>query len=74
MRDSFLADLYLECAYEDLLCICNKTNIGEVKQIRISSTFFLTCKQETKYNISDITLWKNIKCEMLILFFVHDTH
>ena len=43
-------------------------------QIRISSTFFLACKQEMKYNISDITLWKHIKCVILILFLVHDTH
>ena len=28
----------------------------EDKQSLISSTFFLTCKQEMKYNISDITL------------------
>ena len=40
----------------------------EEKQIRISSNFFLPCKQETKYDISDVTLWKNIKCVMLILF------
>ena len=45
----------------------------EEKQILISSYFFLLCKQETKYDIFDITLWKNIKCVMLILFSVHDT-
>ena len=60
MCASFLTDLYLECGYkcgyEDLLHIRNKTNMPEEKQIRISSTFFLSCKQETKYNISDITL------------------
>ena len=64
MHASFLPDLYQECRYEDLLCIRNK----------ISSIFFLSCKQETKYNTSDVTLWKNIKCIMLILFFIHDTH
>ena len=63
-----------ECVYEDLQCFRNKTNAPEEKQIRISSYFFLPCKQETKYDISDVTLWKNIKCVMLILFFVHDTH
>ena len=60
-----------ECVNGDLRCLCNKTNMPEEKQIRISSHFFLPCKQETKY-ISDVTLWKNIKCVMLILFFVHD--
>ena len=43
-------------------------NIPEVKQSRISSNFILPCKQET----SSVTLWKNIKCVMLILFFIHD--
>ena len=62
-----------ECVYEDLRCLRNKTNMPEEKQIRISSNFFLPCKQQTKYEISDVTLWKNIKCVMLILFFVHDT-
>ena len=49
MPVSFLTDLYLECSYEDLRCIHNKTNVPEEKQIRISSAFFLACKQETKY-------------------------
>ena len=61
-----------ECVYGDLRCLRNKTNVLEEKQIRISSNFVLPCKQETKY-ILDVTLWKNIKCVMLILFFVHDT-
>ena len=60
-----------ECVYEDLRCLRNKINMPEEKQIRISS--FLTCKQEIKYDISDVTLWKSIKCVMRILFFVHDT-
>ena len=55
-RVSFLTDLYLECSHKDLRCLYNKTNMPEGKLIWISSTFFLTCKQETKYNISDITL------------------
>ena len=67
----FLTDLYLKCRYEDLRSINNKTNIHEKKQIWVSSTFFLTCKQEMKYNISNITLWKNFKCVMLILFFFY---
>ena len=40
--DSYLADLYLECGYKDFQCIRNKTKMSEEKQIRISSTFFLT--------------------------------
>ena len=55
------------------ICDANKTNMPKEKQIRISSNFFLLCKQETKYDISDVMLWKNIKCKRLILFFVHDT-
>ena len=62
-----------ECVYEDLRCLCNKTNMPKEKQIRISSNSFLSCKQEMKYDISDVTLWKNIKCVMLILFFIRDT-
>ena len=64
----FLTDLYLECSYEDLLCIHARK-----EKCQISSTLFLSCKQETKYNILDIMLWKNIEYVMLILFFVHDT-
>ena len=63
-----------EWVYEDLRCHHNKTNVPEEKQIGISSYIFLPSKQETKYNISEVTLWINIKCVMLILFFVHDTH
>ena len=37
-----------ECAYEDLRCLGNKTNMPEEKQIRISSNFFLPCKQENE--------------------------
>ena len=59
-----------ECVYEYLRCLRNKMNMPKEKQILISS--FLTCKQEKKYDISDVTLWKNIKCVMRILFFVHD--
>ena len=62
-----------ECVYEDLQYLRYKTNIPEEKQIRISSNFFLLFNQETKYDISDVTLWKNIKWVILILFFVHDT-
>ena len=36
-------------------------------------TFSYRVNMKTKYDISDVTLWKNIKCVMLILFFVHDT-
>ena len=36
----------------------DKTNMPKGKPIQISSTFSQTCKQETKYNISDIMLWK----------------
>ena len=59
-----------ECVYEDLRCLRNKTNMLEEKQIQISSYFFLPCKQETKY-ISNVTLWKNIKWAMLILYMIH---
>ena len=62
-----------ECVYGDLQCLFNKTNMPEEKQIWISSNFFLPYKQETKY-ILYVTLSKNIKCVMLILFFVHDMH
>ena len=55
-RVSFLTGLYLECRYEDLRCLRNKTNMPEGEPIRISYTFSQTCKQETKYNISDITI------------------
>ena len=61
-----------ECIYGDLRCLRNKINMPEEKQIWVSSNFSLSCQQETKY-ISDVTLWKNIKCVMLLLFFVHDT-
>ena len=44
-RASLLTDLYLEWSYEDLLYIRNKANMPEEKQIGISSTFFLSCKQ-----------------------------
>ena len=74
MHVSFLTGLYFKCGYEDLRCLLNKTNMPEGKPIPISSTFSQMCKQETKYNISDITLWKNINCVMFILIFVHDTH
>ena len=37
-----------ECVYEDLRCLRNKTNMPEEKQIRISSNFFLLCKQENE--------------------------
>ena len=60
-----------EYVYGDLRCLRNKTNMPEEKQIRISSNFCLQCKQETKY-ILDVMLWKNIKCVMVILVFVHD--
>ena len=33
----------------------NKVNMPEEKKIQISSTFFLSCKPQMKYNISDIT-------------------
>ena len=45
---SFLIDLYLECRYEDLRYIRSKMNMVEENQIRISSTFFLTCKIRNK--------------------------
>ena len=61
-----------ECVYEDLRCLRNKTNMPEEKQIRIFSDLFLLCKQQNEIYISDVTLWKNIKCVMLTLFFVHD--
>ena len=57
-------------------CVYDASVIKEcfrIEQIQNSSNFFLQCKQETKYDISDVTLWKNIKCVMLILFFVHDS-
>ena len=41
-----------ECVYEDLQCLRNKTNMPEEKHIRISSNFFLLCKQET-----NMTFW-----------------
>ena len=49
---------YLKCGYKDLRSIHNKMNMTKEKQIRISSTFFLMCKQDTKYNIADIMLWE----------------
>ena len=61
-----------QCVYGDLRCLSNKTNMPKEKQIRISSNLFLPYKQEMKYDILDVTLWKNIKCVMLILFFAHD--
>ena len=67
MSVSFLTDLYLECGYEDLKCLRYKMNTPKEKQIWISS-----CVSEK--HVLDITLWKNIKCVMLILFFLHDTH
>ena len=36
-------------------------------------TFSYRVNNKTKYDILDVTLWNNIKCVMLILFFVHDT-
>ena len=33
-------------------------NMPNEKSIRIFSTFSQICKQEMKFNISDITLWK----------------
>ena len=62
-----------KCVYEDLRCLCNKAIIPEEKEIGISSNFFLPCNKKTIYDISDVTLWKNIKFVMLNLFFVHDT-
>ena len=62
-----------EWVYEGLECPGDKMNMPEDKQIWISCNFFLSCKQETKNDISDIMLWKNIKCVMLILFFIQDT-
>ena len=56
MGVSILTGLYLECGYKDLRILCNKKNMPEGKLIRISYTFSQTCKQETKYNISDIML------------------
>ena len=44
-----------------------------MKQIWIFSTFSYRVTQETKYDISDVMLWKNIRGVMLILLFVHDT-
>ena len=35
--------------------------------------FSYRVNKKTKYDITDVTFWKNIKCVMLILFFVHDT-
>ena len=39
-RNSFLTGLYLKCGYEDLQCLCNKTNMPEGKPIQISSLPF----------------------------------
>ena len=62
-----------ECVYEDLRCLRNKTNMPEEKQIWIPLTFSYRVNKKKKYGILDVTLWKNIKCVMLILFFAHDT-
>ena len=63
--------------YSVILWVCLLRSINKKRYgfpPRDFSTFFQTCKQEMKCNISDIMLWKNIKCVMLILFSVHDTH
>ena len=72
---SFLTGLYLECNYGELRCLGNTTNMPEGKLIWISSTFSQTCKQETKYTISDIGhALKENNCVMLILIFERDMH
>ena len=45
------------------------------KKKRISCTFSQTCKKETKYNISDITLWKTLiaQCSFWFSYMIY-TH
>ena len=56
------------CLASEIKRTCPKKN-----KFGFPLTFSYRVNKKMKYDISDVSLWKNIKCVMLILFFVHDT-
>ena len=62
-----------ECVSEDSHASVIKRTCPKRNKFGFPLTFSYRVNKKTKYDISDVMLWKNIKCVMLIMFFVHDT-